>query len=151
MKIQQKEKELQDSEQEKINLRQQQMEAKQGHDVQRAYLELKLSGMSKDLHQREQQLKESQEMKALVEEKLNTGKQLTANVEDQLAEKNKNLQETLQQLQKSEQEIGNLVRQLKSTKTELAFILAEKIVEEIITNMAVSVYLCSSSKPNIFR
>ena len=113
------------------------------------YLELKLSGMSKDLHQTEQQLKESQEMKALVEEKLNTGKQLTANLEDQLAEKNKNLQQTLQQLQKSEQE--NLVRQLKKTKTELAFILAEKIVEEIITNMAVSVYLCSSSKPNIFR
>ena len=151
MKIQRKDKELQDSEQEKANLRQQQMGPKQGHDVQRAYLELKLSGMSKDLHQREQQLKESQEMKALVVEKLNTGKQLTANVEDQLAEKNKNLQETLQQLQKSEQEIGNLVRQLKSTKTELAFILAEKIVEEIITNMAVSVFLCSSSKPNIFR
>ena len=151
MKIQRKDKELQDSEQEKANLRQQQMGPKQGHDVQRAYLELKLSGMSKDLHQREQQLKESQEMKALVVEKLNTGKQLTANVEDQLAEKIKNLQETLQQLQKSEQEIGNLVRQLKNTRTELAFILAEKIVEEIITNMAVSVYLCSSSKPNISR
>ena len=54
--------------------------------------------MSKDLQQTEQQLKESQEMKALVEEKLNTGKQLTANLEDQLAEKNKNLQEMLQQL-----------------------------------------------------
>ena len=78
MKIQQQEKELQDSEQEKANLRQQQMKAKQGYDVQRAYLELKLSGMSKDLQQTEQQLKESQEMKALVEEKLNTGKQLTA-------------------------------------------------------------------------
>ena len=45
----------------KANLRQQQMKAKQGYDVQRAYLELKLSGMSKDLQQTEQQLKEYQE------------------------------------------------------------------------------------------
>ena len=74
------------------------MEAKQGHDVQRAYLELKLSGMSKDLHQTEQQLKESQEMKALVEEKLKEDKQLIGNLEDQLAEKNIKLQQTLQQL-----------------------------------------------------
>ena len=121
------------------------MEAKQGHDVQRAYLELKLSGMSKDLHQTEQQLKESQDMKALVEEKLKEGNQLKDNLEGQLAEKNKYLQEKLQQLQKSEEEIGNLDRQLKNTKIDLAFLSAEKIVEEV------NVYLCSSSKPNISR